>query len=179
MGPRRARHARPEAGPARGCARLRSRRQAEPPLPSAARRSHQRASGRGASRSIDAQPQARVEQGLTGKRAKRGRRSLPYAPSPSIGQEITGKAARSHPGQDRCSPCPKPEKLSAGFLEARQAMGPSRRAHDLAPVAGDVERSHCDGGDQQQAEQRRDRWQDQEVHHCLWCSRRRRARFTR
>jgi len=67
VGPRRARHARPEAGPARGCARLRSRRQAAPPLPSAVRRSRRVASGRGASRPIDARPPARVEQGLTRK----------------------------------------------------------------------------------------------------------------
>ena len=43
----------------------------------------------------------------------------------------------------------------------------SRPACDLAPVAGDVERGDCDGGDQQQAGQGRGRWQGQEVHHCF------------
>jgi hypothetical protein len=50
----------------------------------------------------------------------------------------------------------------------------------LAPVAGDVEHGNHGGGDQQQAGQRRGRWQVQEVHHCrLWRSRMRRARLTR
>ena len=56
------------SGPARGCAWLRSRRQAAPPLPSAARRDRRRASGRKASRAFDSWPPARVEQ----KAAKRG-----------------------------------------------------------------------------------------------------------
>jgi hypothetical protein len=47
----------------------------------------------------------------------------------------------------------------------------------LAPVAGDVERGNCCCGDQQQAGQRRGRWQGHKMHHCLWCSRRRQARF--
>ena len=52
VGPRHARHARRQGAAARGCAWLRSRRQAAPPLPSAVRRGVVEASGRGTSRAF-------------------------------------------------------------------------------------------------------------------------------
>ncbi len=53
VGPRHARHAHRQEAAARGCAWLRSRRQAAPPLPSAVRRDCEKASGRRASHRID------------------------------------------------------------------------------------------------------------------------------
>ncbi len=89
VGPPRARHARRQAAAARGCARVRSRRQAAPPLPSAARRSRQKASGRGTPRRID-------PSGGSNKELRQASEPDPYLDGPrrptgSIGANFYGK----------------------------------------------------------------------------------------
>ena len=66
VGPRHARHARAQAGAARGCAWLRSRRQAAPPLPSAVRRGDPEGVG------TKGVPPHRRQEGLPARRRTKG-----------------------------------------------------------------------------------------------------------
>ena len=122
---------RPKPGAARGCARVRSRRQAAPPLPSAAHRAVGRMSGRRASRHNDA-PGGPAGPGVEQKADKQGATRLPPScPAASMGQKAAQEAAEAVPGIGRLpttSKRPKgllrpPERLAAGRPAPGRAAG--------------------------------------------------------
>ncbi len=106
---------RPKPGAARGSAWLRSRRQAAPPLPSAARRGALNRSGRGASRHSTHGLRPGSNKGLD-----KQERRLAREKRPSI------RSRQLRIGASRAIPCRNPEQVPPACLDDKPSMARHR-----------------------------------------------------